>query len=376
MKIIGIIAILFSLILAIVIFGISCVSGLAPIGWSGGVASNGTLYVGSMEGRLAAINLADQSRQWAEPLKVQAQSSLFGCSSALGCGGGTSRVPIYGTPVVSDNFVYLAGYNGKIYAYNTTNLAMRWMFPVDGYLNSFVGGMVIDNNKLFIGNSDGWVYSLNAATGELLNEFQTGDKIWGTPALDGNTLYIGAFDKKLYALNADDLTLKWTYATEGSIIATPLVADGVVYIGSFDRNLYAINASDGSLKWKFVGGNWFWARPVIVNDTLYAGCLDGFIYALNTDTGAEITRFQLDSQIGSQPVVVDNYIIFASHNGIIYKINSDTREMTQLAAISFNIDGPLTVHEGIIYIQTPDYALQRIDVFTGALLPSISLVSG
>ena len=51
-KIAGMVALLLAAIFAIGMFGFSCVSGLMPVGWSGGAVSNGTLYVGSMEGRL------------------------------------------------------------------------------------------------------------------------------------------------------------------------------------------------------------------------------------------------------------------------------------------------------------------------------------
>ncbi len=381
LKIVGLISLLIAAILTLAIFGFSCVSGLSAVGWSGGTVSNGVLYVGSMEGRLAAINLTDQSILRAEPLKVAAQGGLFSCASALSCGGGTSRVPIYGTPVVSDNIVYVAGYSGKIYAYNTINLASRWIFPRDGYLSPIVGGLVIDQNKLYIGCADGFVYCLDATTGDLLSSYQTGDKIWGTPIVADDTVYIGSFDKSLYALNAGDLTLKWKYKTESSIIAQPLVKDGIVYIGSFDKNLYALNAADKTLLWTFTGGNWFWTQPVIVNDMLYAGCLDGFIYVLNPNTGATIKIFDNEeisaiSAFASQPTSVDNYVIFASEVGIVYRIDTSTQEIKQLAVLTGSITGPLMVYDGIIYFQTQDIAIQRIDVETGALLPSISLISG
>ncbi|MHB8104716.1 MAG: outer membrane protein assembly factor BamB family protein [Dehalococcoidales bacterium] len=374
-KLVSMIALLLLAIITIGVFGFSCVSGMAPIGWSGGVVANGSLYVGSMEGRLVAINLADQSILRAEPLKLQTQGGLLGCSSLLSCGGGSSRVPIYGTPVVSGNLVYIAGYNGRIYAYNTTNFASRWVFPRDGYLSPFVGGLVIDNGRLFIGSSDGFIYSLDAATGDLLSGYQTGDKIWGTPTVADNTLYIGSFDKKLYAFNTDDLTLKWAYTTEGSIIAKPLVNNGVVYIGSFDRNLYAINAADGTLKWKFMAKNWFWTQPVLMNDTLYAGSLDGNMYVLNAATGESVSPpFELKSPVASQPVSFDNFVIVATQNGIIYKIDATTQTVKQLAALTGNIDGPLMVYQGIIYFQTQDITLQRIDANTGAVMPPMALV--
>jgi outer membrane protein assembly factor BamB len=380
-KTVGKIALLIVAVLSVGILGISCISGMTAIGWSGGTVSNGTLYVGSIAGRLAAVNLTDNSRLWAEPLKAVVATGLFGCSSSGGgCAGGTSVVPIYGTPVVSDNLVYIAGYNGKIFAYNTNNLATRWVFPREGNLQPFVGALVLAQNKLFIGCSDGWVYSLDANTGDKLAEFKTGDKIWGTPAVDGDTLYIGSFDKKLYALNTDDLSLKWQFTTEGSVIAAPLMYNGTVYIGSFDKNLYALNAADGALKWKYTANNWYWTKPAVINDTIYAGCLDGFIYALNAGTGAEIKvfdtmkEFEIISPFASQPVVVNDLIIFASQNGVVYKIASGSQEITQIVALKFNVDSPLMAYEGIIYIQT-QLDMQRVDPVNGTLLTPIPLVS-
>lgn len=374
---IGLIAILVAIILAIGLFGSGCVSGMAPIGWSGGTVANDILYVGSNEGRLVALNLADDSRQWSDKLKVAAQTGLFGCSaSSFGCGTGTSNVVIYGTPVVSGDLVYIAGYNGKIYAYKTENLnTQRWVYPRDSYLEPFVGGLVIAQGKLFIGCSDGKVYSFDAVTGDKIAEFKTGDKIWGTPTVDGDTLYIGSFDKKLYALSTDTLKLKWEYAAEGSIISTPLVNEGIVYFGSFDRNLYAVGAADGSLKWKFMAKSWFWAQPQIVDGTVYAGCLDGFVYALKAGTGEKIADFNLGSAVSSQPVIVNNYIVFASSKGIIYKIDTGTRQITQLADLKMNVDGPLAAYQGIIYIHPQGLILQRVNIDTGAVLPDISLQS-
>lgn len=373
---IGVIALLVVIILSIGLLGLSCVSGIAPIGWSGGTVADGVLYVGSNEGRLTAINIDDSSRQWAEALKAKTQSGLFGCSaSSIGCGGGSSSVPIYGTPVVSDNLVYVAGYNGKICAYNTSNLATRWVYPREGYLQPFVGGPVISQGILFVGCANGYIYALDALTGDMLAEYETGDKIWGTAAVDGDSLYIGSFDKKLYAFNITDLTLKWVCNTEGSIISTPLVDNGTVYFGSFDKKLYAVNAADGTVKWTFTGGKWFWTQPQIVDGVIYAGCLDGYVYLINAANGAEIKSFTLGSPAAGAPVISGNYVVFASQKGLIYKIDTATQDIRQIADIKMNVDGPLTAYNGIIYIHPQSSEIKCIDVETGAVLPDISLVS-
>ncbi len=372
----GRVAFLLALIIAVALVGSSCVSGLAPIGWSGGTVSSGTMFVGSNEGRLVAINLADESRQWAETLKAVTQPGLFGCSPAMsggGCGAGTTRVAIYGTPVVAGDLVYIAGYNGKIYAYNISNLAMRWAYPREGNLQPFVSGLVEADGKLFIGCSDGRVYALDSTTGDKLWEFATGEKIWSTPAIDGDTLYIGSFDKKLYALNATDGKKKWEFVTEGAIISTPLVNNGTIYIGSFDRNLYAVNAIDGKLKWKFMGENWFWAEPAVFNGTIYAGCLDGNVYVLKADSGEKVKSFDLKNPVSSQPVIVDSSVIFATRKGVIYSIATGSQEIKQIADIKTDVDGPLTAYEGIVYVHTQQLELQRINAASGTLYSPVSL---
>jgi len=373
-KTIGLISLLVALIISITLFS-GCVRGVVAVGWSGGAVANGNLYVGSKDGRLVAVNLADSSVLKADPITVQAQGGLFSCSS-LGCGGGSSAVPIYGTPVVADELVYIAGYNGKIYAYRTDNLAQRWIYPREGYLQSFVGGIVVYENKLYVGCTSGKIYALDAETGDLLYQYQTDGKVWGTPAIDAenDTLLVGSYDKTLYALSLNDLSLKWSYTTEGSIISTPLVENGIVYFGSFDRNLYALKASDGTLVWKFMGENWFWAKPEILNGVLYAACLDHFVYALNPATGAEVHEaYDLKSPVSSAPAVVANLIVFASREGVVYKIDTTSGEITQITELDTNVDGPLAAYDGIVYIHPGKANLVRINPETGAILPAIPL---
>lgn len=362
----------------IIIVGVSlgCVGGLTPIGWSGGKVADGTLFVGSKEGRLVAIDLADESRLWAEPLSPDGGGGGFGCLPVAGGGcGGSNKVAIYGTPAVAGDLVYIAGYNGKIYAYNADNLATRWVYPREGNLEPFAGGAVTDGTSLYIAGNEGKLYALDAVTGDKLWEYETGDKIWSTPTLSDGVLYIGSFDKKFYAINAADGTLKWTYQTEGTIVTTPLVADGLVYFGSFDRYLYAVNIADGSLKWRFMGQNWFWAMPLIHEGALYAGCLDKQVYVLNPASGAEIASFDLGGQVASSPVAVDKYVVFATRKGVVFSIDTVSHQLKQLADYEKDVDGPLTAYEGIVYVHTSELALERVNVLTGAILSPISLES-
>jgi eukaryotic-like serine/threonine-protein kinase len=349
--------------------------GAATIGWSSGTVDNDFLFIGSNSGYLVAHDLTDNTTLFASTL-IPKPSGLLSCSS-LGCGGGTAVVPIYGTPVVSGDSVYIAGYNGRVYAYKTENLAYRWNYPVDSYLGSFVGGAVIFNGKLFIGSSDEKVYAIDTASGAKVAEYKTKGKIWGTPAIDEatGTLFIGSYDKTFYALSTDDLKLKWTYKTEGALISEPLISNGVVYFGSFDKNFYAVNIADGSVKWKFSGKNWFWAKPALFNGKLYAACLDHFVYVLDPQTGTPVhDAYDMGNPVSSAPAVVDNLIIFTTREGAMYKIDTTTMEKTPVIDLKTTVDGALMSYGGIVYVHPQAAIMILIDPVSGKEVGNISLV--
>jgi len=355
------------LLLVIVVVGGATVFGCTgykttPKGWSGGIIADGNLFLGSIEGKLVAWDISSKSRIWPDVLlETKPTGGGFGCAPT------STTVVIYGTPAVGGGLVYISGYNGKIYAFDSSSGVLRWTYPSQDYLQPVVGGPAVAQGKVYVGCSDGKVYALNAATGIPEWEFSTGDKVWSTPAIDGNTLYIGSFDKKLYALDTITGKEKWAkpFETEGAIVSTPLVYNNTIYIGSFDRHLYAISATSGSMIWKsnVEVGKWFWAQPVVYNNTIYAGNLDGKVYILNAETGDEVMdAIDMGSPVSSSPVLVDDTIIVASEDGQVWTIATGSNEKRLLVDLEEKIYAPLCADEGVVYIHTQKGIFYEVDV--------------
>jgi len=357
-----------------------CIGGLQPIGWSGAVVADGTLFLGSIEGRLIAVSIADGARQWSEPLTASGSTGGFGCAAS------PAGVAIYGTPAVAGDLVYIGGYNGKIYAFDSSSLQKRWVYPPEGNLQPIVGGPVVASGKVYFGCYDsddkvGKVYALNADTGvKVWESSPAGGKIWSTPVIDDETVYISSFDKKVYALDANTGEKKWeTFEVGGAIASTPLVYNNTVYFGSFDRYLYAVDVADGSLKWKseVEAGSWFWAKPVIYNNTVYAPSLDGKVYILDAESGHElIDAIDLGNPVSSSPVLVDGSIIIASGEGRVYSLDTTNNQVKPLADVKEKIDAPLWASNGVVYIHTQEHeTLYALNAQTGAELWNLSLSS-
>jgi outer membrane protein assembly factor BamB len=373
-----------ALILVLVVLTFFGCTGIrtSPQGGSGGIVTDNTLFLcptikqaggfgctsPQLEGKLVAVNTLDGNRLWEVSLEAsRATGGGFGCAPSA------SPVAIYGSPAVLGDLVYVAGYNGRIYAISASTRLSQDRDVNEANPQPIIGGLVVFGERVYLGSADGRVYALNGTSLEKEWEFKTGGKIWSTPAIEGDMLYIGSFDKKLYALNVSDGAEKWAFETEGAIISTPLVYDGTILFGSFDRHLYCLDTG-GSLKWKFLADSWFWAKPVIYDDTIYAPCLDGKVYILDAETGGEVAgAVDLGSPVSSSPVLVGNAVVVASEEGKVFAVDTSTNQLRLLNELGEMVNTPLCASGGVAYVYTGSQNLYALNAGSGVKLWSLSI---
>lgn len=397
-KTISRVAVILAVLIGSIFLLTGCVKGMSPVGWSGVLLNNGALYTASLQGIVISIDTNNNnSTKYSDPLRAAPSSS--GCSttsSGNGCGGSPPGVAIYGTPAIANvsalgDLIYIAGYNGKVFAYNLQTstqqkINQQWTYPVDGFLAPIISTIAISGNTLYFGCTDHNVYALDTATGTLKWQYTTGGEIWSSPIVDNNTVFISSFDKKIYALDAATGSKKWDFSTQANNVATPVASNGIVYFGSLDRNLYAIDENTGREIWKFGGGNWFWARPVITNNIIFAPNLDNKVYGLDAKTGNKLLEYNIGSQMASWPVVINNQLIVATVNGDVFLLsaNPSSPSQTKLTTIqltggggcagSNSLTAPLSADpaKGEIYINNGN-AIYTCNINTGAT-SSISIL--
>jgi len=189
---------------------------VAPIKSSPAIGGDGTIYVGTTDGRLAAVTSDGSATQWSSPTNDTAGSS---------------------PAIALDGTIYVGSTDKKLYAFAKSGI-VKWSLDVGAAAGSpVVGG----DDTIYVASSDGKLHAV-APDGQLRWSYATGGPIAGAPCVRGGLVYVGSDDKKLHAVTTRG-TKKWTYETLGPV-ATPVVgSDGTVYAGSADGNLYAITPS-------------------------------------------------------------------------------------------------------------------------------------
>jgi outer membrane protein assembly factor BamB/tetratricopeptide (TPR) repeat protein len=300
------------------------------------IGSDGTIYVGSLDNYLYAIN-SDGSQKW----KFSTGNSIYD-SPALGL----------------DGTIYVGSYDNYLYAINTDG-TQKWRFLTgDDVRSSPAIGL---DGTIYVGSNDNYLYAINP-DGTQKWKFLTGNDIFSSSpgiGLDG-TIYIGSTDRYFYAINPDG-TQKWRFLTGDYIASSPSIgSDGTIYFGSEDKYLYAINP-DGTQKWKFLTGAYIISSPAIGSDgTIYIGSQDKYIYAINPD-GTQKWKFLTGDYVYASPAIgLDGIIYVGSYDNYLYAINPDGTQKWNLLTVSDVYSSPAIGSDGSIYFGSNDKYLYTI----------------
>ena len=141
-------------------------------------------------------------------------------------------------------------YDSTINAYNETNGQLLWTYALHDGALSFNG---YHNGRVFIADNSGYVYALNADTGQLIWETKVGNCCdISSPTVSGGLVFIGTRDGRngaYYALNESTGSILWRCPIGASVTAPPSVVDGMMFCGSDAWNMYAFDIGVGHGEW-------------------------------------------------------------------------------------------------------------------------------
>ncbi|MYK19451.1 PQQ-binding-like beta-propeller repeat protein [Candidatus Poribacteria bacterium] len=218
------------------------------------VIANGTLYIGSTDGKLYALNAKQWGVKW-----------VFDAGDAIR----------YSAVVLGDR-VYFNARNNKVYALNAQTGEKLWEFKTKSWMDA---PPVVADNKVYVGAFRSKIYLLNARTGELEAMRERTVRIQGIEYGCANGVFRPVFPEH----NAK----VWREQTAGSE-SYPVTANGTVYIGARDGQIHGFDSASQTETWTYRTGGFVDAAPAISDGILYAASGDGYVYAFTNTTGASV----------------------------------------------------------------------------------------
>lgn len=297
------------------------------------IGADGTVYVGSDDHNLYAIN-PNGTIKWSYA---------------------TGDMLLSSPAITADGTVYVGSLDNRLYALNP-NGTLKWSYTTGGSIR-FSSPAIGADGTVYVGSEDSRLYGLNP-DGSLKWSYKTDWWVVSSPAIDADgTVYVGGVDFKLYAINGNG-SLKWSYLTGSQILSSPAIGtDGTVYVGSMGNLLYAINPN-GSLKWSYITGGQIFSSPSVgVDGTVYVGCDDWKVYALNPD-GTLKWSYTTSSAVDSSPVI--------GADGTVYVSSLDLHAISPSGTIKWNYavagggSSPAIGADGTVYVGSSDNKLYAI----------------
>jgi outer membrane protein assembly factor BamB len=200
-----------------------------PIGSSPAVA-DGAVYFTSEEptvGALYKLDAATGAVIWKQQLPYEQQFT-----------GGTEML---GTPSVAAGMVFTSSNLRTYYGINAATGDIVWTFTNPDAMEFIVSSPIYVDGKLFIIDKFN-IASLDAANGNTIWSFFTGDELYVSPAYADGKIYIVTSQRHIYILDAANNGAKLaSFTTPSSSWSSPTVSNGRLYVGNHDWNVYCFS---------------------------------------------------------------------------------------------------------------------------------------
>ncbi len=295
---------------------------------------NGTIFVGSYDHNLYALNARNGECLWKYP----------------------TDSGIVSTPAVYDNNVYFGSEDRRLHVVSARSGQVYWTYYTDGPVRS---SPHIAEGHVFFGSDDAHLHAVNSQTGRIAWKIEAGAPVRSTPLVHQELVYFGSETGDFFCADFKG-RIKWRFTAKRAITASPIISDGILYVGSVDSTLYALDARTGWVIWRFRLGKPTISTPMIIDDMIITGASDGLIYAIDIKSAKEIWTFATGHQVTGSPVFSQESVYCGSVDGHLYCLDYQTGRLRWKFSSKGPITGTPVGAKGLIYIGSTDHRLYAL----------------
>jgi outer membrane protein assembly factor BamB len=272
------------------------------------------------------------------------------------------------SPVIAGGTVFFGSGDGHLYALDAASGELRWKFKTGDVVHAspaYSGGTLYfgswDSWFYAVDAATGKEKWRFHGGEDALIHNQVGFQ--SSPAVVNGVVYTGCRDSNVYALDAATGQEKWRVNNQGSWVnSSPAVAGGKVYFGTSDSSLFhAVDAATGKPVFKQQLKAYVFSSPSVAGDVVYLGILNGTMEARDRESGELLWTFQTEASKRNLNWILTsegkfNQQMFYQSNWNEGPIVATDRQF----AIGAIFSAPL-VAGGVVYVGSADGSLYAIE---------------
>ena len=272
--------------------------------------ADGTAYVGTYDGVVSAVSVADGEVLW------QTEVGDAAAASPTYHEGRLYVAVEYATP------------SGTVVVMDAESGDVEWRDdrPTD-HPHSTVA-VDLERDRFLFGSNDGNVYAWSLSDRERAWTFDTGGDVKVPIAISRGIAVVPSWAGTVTAVDVADGTGLWEFETDesvspedgadapdpmrtGGVMCAPAVHDGEVFVGSHDTNAYAIDLATGEELWSTPTDGLITGSVTATDEHVLVGSYDAHLYALDREDGSVTWSVEGNGDVTSAPLVTDDAIYYA-----------------------------------------------------------------
>ena len=310
---------------------------------------DGVLYVASSDGEVAAISAADGDRLWRVELERPLSGGVGYHDRSLYLGGADGSVlqlsaddgvveweaavsgEVLAAPAVSDDWVIVQTYDGKLLGFQPGADEPAWTFTSDVPVLTLRGTStpILVGDNAIAGFGDGKVVAVDVNSGNVSWESRIGvpqgsseiDRIVdidGAMTQQGIELFVASYQGRVAAL--DSRTGRKLWQQNVSSVTGTHVGFGNVYVADVDGTLSAFLRTGQGVRWQNIElGYRQLSRPTPVSSYVATVDFDGYLHLLSQVDGQIVGRTKIGGDAARADMIADSgrLIIFADNGQLL-----------------------------------------------------------
>ena len=310
---------------------------------------DGVIYVASSDGEVAAINAANGARLWRVELERLLSGGVGYHNRSLYLGGADGSVlqlsaedgaveweaavsgEVLAAPVVSDDWVIVQTYDGKLLGFRSGAEEASWTFTSDVPVLTLRGtsAPILVGGNAIAGFGDGKVVAVDVDSGNVSWEARIGvpqgsseiDRIVdvdGAMTQQGIELFVASYQGRLAAL--DSRTGRKLWQQNVSSVTGTNVGFGNVYVADVDGTLSAFLRTGQGVRWQNIElGYRELSRPTPVSSYVATVDFEGYLHLLSQVDGQIVGRSKIGGDAARADMIADSgrLIIYADNGQLL-----------------------------------------------------------